>query len=81
VTYEYRCEDGHVTEQFFRSISAGAGVQSVQCNCGKIALRIMSVPLGFGLYGNPAGYYKPSPTKRTSNKVVSGLTGNKNAVG
>lgn len=81
MTMEYRCADGHVTERFFTSISAAAAVPVVQCvQCQQPASKIFSAPLGFGLYGNPVGYDKPSATKRHSTKLVT-ATGNKNAVG
>lgn len=82
MTMEYRCENGHITEEFFRTISAAAEVATIQCSqCGQMASKIISTPLGFALYGSPEGYYKPSATKRSSTKLVSNVTGNKNSVG
>ena len=81
MTMEYQCENGHVSERFFRSISAAAEVQAVQCDeCGMNADKIISAPLGFALYGNPAGFDKPSPTKRFSTKLATSW-GNKDSAG
>ena len=82
MTYEYRCPEGHEFEIFFRSFSeAEPHESSAMCQCGEEAQRIPSTPLEAHLYGNPAGYSKPSPTKRHSTKLVSALTGNKSSVG
>ncbi len=82
MTYEYRCPNHHEFEVFFRSFSSAAPYESeALCYCGALAERVPSSPLGFGLYGNPVGYDKPSPTKRHSTKLVSALTGNKSATG
>jgi hypothetical protein len=45
------------------------------------AVKVMSRPLGFGLYGDPAGYDKPSATKRFNTKTVSRKEGNASSVG
>lgn len=72
---EYECALGHVTEQFFKTISEGENTPYIQCpECFHKADKIFSVPLGFGLYG--PGFYKPSATKRESYKTVSKKHGN-----
>lgn len=78
--HEYQCEAGHVTEKFFKSFAAAEGVEEIDCTvCSAKAKRIISQILGFALYGDPAGYHKPSPTKRHSTKLVSSKIGNKYA--
>jgi hypothetical protein len=79
---EFKCSNEHVTEEFFKTISAGERAEWVVCpQCGERSSKIFSTPLGFGLYGDPAGYDKPSATKRHSTKTVSKLSGNDSAVG
>jgi putative FmdB family regulatory protein len=79
-------------EKFFRSFSEAqphekitdcphCGVKTVDKDGRKINLfepakRVPSVPLGFALYGDPAGYSKPSTTKRWSTKTYSRKDGN-----
>jgi hypothetical protein len=49
--------------------------------CGQPTKRVIfSVPLEAHLYGDPDGYYKPSPTKRHSYKLAS-KDGNKDSMG
>jgi hypothetical protein len=80
MTMEYRCPEGHTAEVFFRSISAAAAVPSIPCpECGMQATKIISAPLGFHLYGDPAGYYKPSPTKRLNTKLAHSAGNDKSA--
>lgn len=84
MTYEYYCDDCKVTfEKFFSGFAAAEKfIEAAECTvCKQLSNRVMSAPLGFGLYGNPEGYDKPSPTKRFNTKTVSQITGNKNAVG
>ena len=74
---EYRCDDGHLQEIFFKSIKEGEHTPSIMCDvvgCNKVANKIFSVPIGFGLYGS--GFYKGSATKRESTKTVSIKHGN-----
>src|SRR5258708_610345 len=53
-TYEFRCPDGHVFDQFYRKISDGQS--EVACpECGKIATRQMSA--GAGLHFKGSGFY------------------------
>lgn len=69
---EYKCAEGHVTEVFYRTISAAEGRDQASCGtCLEQAARIISTPLPAHLYGDPAGYHKPSPSKRFSNKLTS----------
>jgi hypothetical protein len=79
---EFECPNGHVTEKFFKLISEGEAVTDIHCEtCYQRATKIISRPLGFGLYGDPAGYDKPSATKRFNTKVVSQKEGNAKSVG
>lgn len=79
---EYKCSNGHVTERFFKNIRTAEECHYIECEqCGQRADKIFSVPLGFGLYGDPAGYEKPSVTKRFSTKTVSKKEGNSAAIG
>jgi len=49
--------------------------------CGQPTKRVVfSVPLEAHFYGDPAGYHKPSPTKRHSYKL-SDKSGNKDSMG
>lgn len=80
--HEFKCLKGHVTEQMFLTFKAAEGVVSIQCpTCKGEAVRLdFSVPAPGMFYGNPEGYYKPSPRKRFSNKLAaqkgnSGSTG------
>lgn len=82
---EFECPNGHVTEHFYKTISAGASMDYVICmECGinnnVMAKKTPSRPLGFGLYGDPAGYDKPSTTRRYSTKT-SEKHGNSNSAG
>jgi hypothetical protein len=82
MTYEYRCLNGHIFEQFFTSFKqAERFLTSAPCPmCLQVAQRVVSKPLLPHLYGDPAGYGKPSPTKRHSTKLVS-TEGNDSAIG
>lgn len=87
-TYEYRCARGHVVEEFFKTISEGSKYNTSLCllcfkNNNDIvsAFKIPSVPLPAHLYGNPAGYSRPSPTKRFSTKTASREQGNSDSNG
>ena len=80
--YEYLCEaeiESHVVEKFFKTFSAAASEEheSLCPDHGCIARRIMSAPLQAHLYGNPAGFNRPSPAKRFTYKTVSQKDGNK----
>jgi hypothetical protein len=77
ITYEYRCPEGHLTEKFFHTISEGAASDILVCPiCEGTAVKIISAPLGFGLYGDPVGYDKPTTTKRWSTKTFFKDKGN-----
>ncbi|MDE3054669.1 MAG: zinc ribbon domain-containing protein, partial [Gemmatimonadota bacterium] len=53
-TYEYRCENGHDFEKFYRTISASES--EVACpKCGTVAHRQMSA--GAGLVFKGSGFY------------------------
>lgn len=78
---EYECSNGHVSETFFKSISEGEHTPTTVCPlCGLISSKIFSAPLGFGLYGNPEGYSKPSTSRRFNTKTVSQKMGNASSV-
>lgn len=79
---EYKCENGHVSEHFYKTFAAAEGQSVMLCStCNKPAPLIYSVPLGFSLYGNPDGWTHPSPSKRYNTKTVSQKEGNRNACG
>lgn len=80
--YSHICDDGHETEVFYLTFRAAEGaVRIVPCKtCGKPARKQdFSVPAPGQFFGNPDGYYKPSPRKRFSNKLVSQKEGNKHS--
>jgi putative FmdB family regulatory protein len=53
-TYEFRCESGHTTDRFFRSIGAAPAV--IECpECGTSAVRQVSG--GIGLVFKGSGFY------------------------
>lgn len=83
--HEYKCSKGHVTEQLLLSFPEAERVKHkpITCTvCGREAeLQEFSVPQPGHFYGNPDGYYKPSPTKRFSTKLVSQKEGNKSSIG
>ena len=90
--YEYRCTEHRDRPDspassfeftvFFKTFSeAEEYADQALCDCGETATRIPSSPLGFGLYGDPTGYSKPSATKRFNTKTVSKYQGNRSAVG
>jgi putative FmdB family regulatory protein len=61
-TYEYRCEDGHLTEEFRRVDDRD---MPVKCGCGRDASRIIS-STSFSLKGQVwarDGYAKQPGTK------------------
>lgn len=69
---EFKCQLDHVTEQLFTTVSAGEKVDQIDCpQCGAKAYKIFSVPLGFGFYGKPQGYHKPSALQRHSTKLIN----------
>ncbi len=82
---EYECPNGHRSEVFYKTFSEADEYETVVCeSCLEepysticTAKLVYSRPLGFGLYGNPAGYDKPSATKRFSNKTISMKDGNR----
>ena len=79
---EFQCALGHTTEKLFRSFVAAAGATFIQCGeCENEAELIASVPYAAHLHGSPEGYYKPSPSKRYSTKLVSQKDGNKHSAG
>jgi len=80
--YEYTCPNKHKTQAFFLTFGkAKEHEDSIACTvCGANAARDVSVPLPAHLYGNPAGYHKPSPTKRHSYKT-SMSNGNASSAG
>ena len=81
MTYQYECPTCKATmEKFFRSISAGDAPQVCE-KCGAPTKKQFSRILGFGLYGNPEGYAKPSACKRFNTKTVSQKEGNSSAIG
>jgi putative FmdB family regulatory protein len=78
-TYEFRCESGHATDRFFRSMSTAPAV--IECpECGESAVRQVSG--GIGLVFKGSGFYitdygkdgkKPQPTgPHTAAKPESG---------
>ena len=81
-TYTFRCPNQHTFDIFFKTFSAALPRENdALCDCGETGVRVQEAPLGFGLYGDPAGYANPSPTKRHSTKLVSSKDGNRNSVG
>lgn len=70
--HEFACKNEHVTTKLFLSFASAEGVEEIPCEeCGEPANRVMSVPFPAHLYGNPDGFYKPSPTKRYSYKLAT----------
>lgn len=67
-TYEFRCESGHATDRFYRSMAGAPAV--IECpECGQSAVRQVSG--GIGLVFKGSGFYitdygkdgkKPQPT-------------------
>lgn len=67
-TYEFRCESGHATDRFYRSMAGAPAV--IECpECGESAVRQVSG--GIGLVFKGSGFYitdygkdgkKPQPT-------------------
>ena len=79
--YEYACPVHKTFDRFYKSfIEAEQYLEEAPCpQCKRASSRIVSAPLGFGLYGE--GFYKGSATRRYSTKLVSKKDGNKNAIG
>jgi hypothetical protein len=86
--HEFKCPNGHVTEKLFLTFREAEGVTLIPCpKCidiirpcewGYNAVRVdFSVPYPAHLLGNPDGYYKPSPQKRHSTKLINRETGNR----
>lgn len=78
--YEYECPvHGRITKFFATFTEAEPYIDKVRCSqnddgqgsCDYEAERVVSVPLPAHFYGNPEGYYKPSPAKRYSTKLVT----------
>lgn len=71
--YEYDCPVGHHSTKLYTTFKeAEPFIDSAQCSeCGVEAKRVQSVPFEAHFYGNPDGYYKPSPSKRFSTKLVN----------
>ncbi len=70
--FDYQCEDGHVTEEFFSTITKGEeaeGKPGVCAACGKPTQRVVSSGVAVHFLGNPAGWSKPSPSQRHSYKT------------
>jgi hypothetical protein len=77
--HEFKCPNGHMTEKLFVSFAKAQGVTQIPCvTCQAPSTKqSFSTPLPAHLYGTPDGYYKPSPTKRTTTKAFSGIHGNR----
>lgn len=86
--HEYRCPQGHVTEKIFPTFGQAERekhkpIWCPVCRLGgasKARLVEFSVPLPAHFYGDPAGYAKPSPTKRFSYKLAA-QKGNEGSAG
>jgi hypothetical protein len=79
--HNFVCDKNHDTEKLFLSFKAAEGVEEIDCVvCGRPAKRVLSVPFPAHFYGNPDGFYKPSPTKRYSYKLAA-EKGNANSAG
>lgn len=82
MTFEYKCPTGHITEKFFRSISAADAGKAEPINCtvcgAKAELVEFSTTLAPHLYGE--GFYHGSATKRHSWKLAT-EKGNKHSAG
>jgi putative FmdB family regulatory protein len=88
-TYEFRCESGHATDRFFRSMGTAPAV--IECpECGESAVRQVSG--GIGLVFKGSGFYitdygkdgkKPQPTgpQPTSKPESSGDGGSSSSEG
>lgn len=81
--YEYETESGEHFEIFFKSFKEAEPFIDIAPSptTGELGKRVVSIPLEPHLYGDPAGYHKPSPTKRYSTKLVSRKEGNASAIG
>ena len=76
-TYEFRCESGHATDRFYRSMAGAPAV--IECpECGLSAVRQVSG--GIGLVFKGSGFYitdygkdgkKPQPTAQAAAKSES----------
>jgi hypothetical protein len=73
----------YVFTVFYKSFAEALPfIEHTKCDlCGWNATRVQEATLPAHLYGDPAGYDKPSPTKRFNTKTVSQKTGNNNSVG
>lgn len=80
--YEYDCPAGHRLEKFFTTFSeAEKHEDKTKCaEHNRTARRVQSVPLPGHFYGDPAGYDRPSPTKRYSTKLAT-QKGNEHSAG
>ena len=71
MTYVFECSALHTFERFgvkVREIEEG---QAFTCpECGQPAFPKVVLNQGFALYGDPAGFHKPSATKRHSYKNI-----------
>src|SRR6266404_9181223 len=88
--HEFKCPEGHVTEKVFLSFKDAEKAKKIICpTCHTRALnepcyweyyaiRVdFSVPFPAHLLGNPEGWYRPSPQKRHSTKLINRETGNR----
>lgn len=72
MTYNFECESRHVTERFCVKVQEIEEGQAFTCpECGLPAFPAVALNQGFQLLGNPAGYSKPSATKRYSTKKIN----------
>lgn len=68
-TYEFRCESGHATDQFFRSINSAPSV--IECpECGESAVRQVSG--GAGLLFKGSGFYITDYARKPQKESDSG---------
>jgi hypothetical protein len=78
--HEYQCPRcGERQEKFYRSFQAAENDLVTCCVVHdadgleldfEVCKRVPSVPLPAMLFGNPAGYHKPSALKRHSTKLI-----------
>ncbi len=72
MTYNFECYSGHVTERFGVPVREIEEAQAFTCpECGQPSFPAVVLNQGFALYGDPAGFTKPSATKRHSYKKIS----------
>jgi putative FmdB family regulatory protein len=81
--FDFTCQQcGCTTEFLIQSFKEAEQTEEVMCpDCGGRALKQIGVPFPAHFYGNPDGYYKPSPTKRHSYKLADKDKGNKHSGG